>query len=60
MLGRLVGLTRRSLNIRLGRHFQGEVVCLLFPGLKPWAVLWDHFHGQELPGSVNFLKPGNE
>jgi hypothetical protein len=36
----------------LGRHFQGESCDTSNPGLKPWAVLCDHFvvkaHNQEL------------
>jgi len=26
----------------VGRHFQG-VFCVPHPGLKPWAILLDHF-----------------
>ena len=27
----------------LRRHFQGESSTTPNPGLKPWAILWDHF-----------------
>jgi hypothetical protein len=26
-----------------GRHFQGDLEVLPHPGLKPWAILLDHF-----------------
>jgi hypothetical protein len=26
-----------------GRHFQGDLGVLPHPGLKPWAILLDHF-----------------
>jgi hypothetical protein len=42
MFARLVESTRLPWNTSLGRHFQA-INTLANPGLKPWAVLLDHF-----------------
>jgi hypothetical protein len=40
---RLTESTHEAQNKPFGRHFQGGSLCLRYPGLKPWAMMYNRF-----------------
>ena len=43
MFARLTESTHQAQNKPFGRHFQGGSLCLRYPGLKPWAMVYNRF-----------------
>jgi hypothetical protein len=43
MFARLTESTHQAQNKPFGRHFQGGSLCLRYPGLKPWALVYNRF-----------------
>jgi hypothetical protein len=43
MFARLTESTHQAQNKPFGRHFQGGSLCLRYPRLKPWALVYNRF-----------------
>ena len=43
MFARFIESIRQAKNRPVGRHFQGDSFCLRYPGLKPWAMIYNRF-----------------